>query len=101
MSQNTAAHTAGPWSEEATGSQPGAFSVTGDGNQLVALVYGRTREEQRANARLITAAPELLAAALAAFEWADRHMPDNLDWDYADVKGKLSAAIAAAKGGAL
>ena len=54
-------HTPGPWAEDAkhTG---GARAVIGDGQQLVALVYGRAREEQSANARLIAAAPDLLAA---------------------------------------
>lgn len=56
-------HTSEPWVSEATGVQPGAFSVVGDGQQLVALVYGKTREEQAANARLVSAAPALLKIA--------------------------------------
>lgn len=48
-------HTPGPWAEDEkhTG---GARAIIGDGQQLVALVYGRTAEEQAANAKLIAAA---------------------------------------------
>ena len=48
--------TKGPWTYEATGSQPGAFSIVGDAPQMVALVYGETRDAQRKNARLIAEA---------------------------------------------
>ncbi len=62
MSDTGNTHTPGPWVSEATGQQPGAFSVVGDGRQLVALVYGENREAQKANAALIDAAPDLLEA---------------------------------------
>jgi hypothetical protein len=54
-------YTTGPWCDD-TGSAIGARAVVGDGQQLAALVYGRTRDEQVANARLISAAPDLLEA---------------------------------------
>lgn len=49
-------HTLGPWKEEDDG-KIGARVVIGDGQQLVALVYGRTLEEQRANVAVICAMP--------------------------------------------
>lgn len=67
MTTPKAAHTPGPWAqdEKHTG---GAVAVIGDGSQLVALIYGRTREEQEANTNGISALPDLLAAGHEAVE---------------------------------
>lgn len=82
------------------------------GDQYVAVASGRIAggwSEVMANARLIAAAPGLLAAckvALAQFEVIDRHF-DNFDpegdlrWSDPETMGLLRAAIADAepKGG--
>lgn len=64
-------HTAGPWAEDEkhTG---GAKAIIGDGNQLVALVYGKTTEERDANARAICSVATL---ALPKSEWHEDFGP--------------------------
>lgn len=49
-------HTLGPWREDED-HRIGARAIIGDGQQLVALVYGRTPEEQVANVAVICAMP--------------------------------------------
>ena len=63
-------HTKGPW--EADPANEAVFDPKD--NTTLADVFGDTREERTANARLIAAAPELLEAckgALAALEQMD------------------------------
>lgn len=55
-----AKHTPEPW-VGGNSTNTGAHELIGDGQQLVALVYGRTKEEQDANLALLTAAVRLLA----------------------------------------
>lgn len=45
--------TPGPWVGQNTGVQPGAFTVTGEAQQMVALVYGKDYAEQQDNTALI------------------------------------------------
>ena len=54
-------HTPGPWH---IGGHNGGdlIMATGDDEGVLATVYGTTQNEYAANARLIAAAPELLAA---------------------------------------
>lgn len=58
------AHTPGPWklSEEDTGMNDSGTILDPYGHVIVTDVYGRTDDEAEANARLIAAAPDLLAA---------------------------------------
>lgn len=49
-------HTLGPWKED-DDHKIGARAIIGDGQQLVALVYGRTPEEQVANVAMICSRP--------------------------------------------
>lgn len=51
-----------------------------------------------AEARLIAAAPDLLAALEAVLEWIDTGMVDGVGFDDASVAQSLRAAIAKAKG---
>jgi hypothetical protein len=91
-------HTPGPW--EATG------NVVHRGIQTVALVYSTPREQCEADARLIAAAPDLLAALkelLAAERFSNRPpetvMEAELKLDRIRAAGiQAQAAIAKATG---
>jgi hypothetical protein len=90
-------HTSEPWiiDEAALKNESGAIQITetdSDG-QLIALVYGETIEAQRANARLIAAAPELLVQLQTAL----RHI-ENIQEKYKpEVKFAVGGYIAAIK----
>lgn len=56
-------HTDGPWNEDSTDTG-GARAVIGDGQQLVALVYGKDIEQQSANARIVSAGRDFYEAAM-------------------------------------
>lgn len=59
-------HTPGPWNKYSDNRGIGALQIDGDNSsQLVSLVYGRDKDEQNANAKLIAAAPELFDALIA------------------------------------
>lgn len=58
-------HTLGEWiCEIQNGVRFGAFDAVSksDGSATIAIVYGQNDDERRANAKLISAAPELLEA---------------------------------------
>lgn len=59
-------HTPGPW--KAGVSEYKVYSVPRPEDDEIARVYGDTREEQRSNAALIAAAPELLEM-LRKLQW--------------------------------
>lgn len=61
--------TSGPYSTESAFHTPDRHSVVVAGKQLVALVYGETKEAQAANARLLAAAPDLLEVLRQAATW--------------------------------
>ncbi len=89
---STAAHTPGPWV-----TRPGdgcAEIYAGEPRDLVCTVEGGTQQSDMANATLIAAAPDLLAAmrALGDFIHQDEYpLP-------ADLLEQCSAAIAKAEG---
>lgn len=90
---NETKHTPGPWEFEPTGHGPGHIAADCEGaiRDGVATVWGRTSEDTfDANARLIAAAPDLLAACKGLIENID-----NPDWSDID---KIRAAIARAEG---
>ncbi len=82
-------HTPGPWATD------GGDTVVAMGNQIVVTAPapdGASREEMKANARLIAAAPDLLAVLENMFtEFGD------FEYDVAAISA-ARAAIAKAKG---
>lgn len=91
--------TPGLWVVESMGMKPGAFSVVGDGQQMVALVYGRNRKEQQANANAIGALPDLLRALVLARKEIVHRLGGNerLIKSSAPIFG-IDAALAKAEG---
>ena len=76
----TTAHTPGPWGYRNSDRSPVALVPATDGPAL-AMVYlsdpgtRKRTPEYAANAALLAAAPDLLAAAKAALECIERHVP--------------------------
>lgn len=75
----SAVHTAGPWQRHYSSSSPDEWVIGGEGFAPVIAFVTRDEEDDmpgatvEANARLIAAAPELLAAARAAYEMSPFH----------------------------
>ena len=101
-------HTPGPWTVEQDnfGDGDGWQTVVQAGKELVAAVWPSTEDdnnhdipgEGQANARLIAAAPDLLAALGLAETWLMRGAHDPLLAAEAEVLRSIRAAIAKAKG---
>lgn len=92
-------HTPGPWSQDKYGNVISADKETikVEGVSL----SGRSTEETRANARLIAAAPELLAALEAMLEAVRQNIdgiPPTADQIFAKAGHSAVAAIAKATG---
>lgn len=80
-------HTPGPWRLSTVGAVPHA-EITSDSGSIALVALGR--KESQENARLIAAAPDLLAACeLALYAFETRAV---IDW------GELERAIAKARG---
>ena len=100
-------HTAGPWHVTEHGVREQEFEIrTADDERHVAAIYGPTDKEDVANARLIAAAPELLAAldAIRArlageFDHPALSAVGPLATERGDVDYIASTAIAKARGG--
>ena len=76
-------HTPGPWRVQ-IGDEPGEWDVTTDEDEpwfICTCHDGIDGNPQRANAKLIAAAPDLLAALKYAFRFVDR---DRCDWAFID-----------------
>ena len=86
------AHLPAPWTAESIthsglhkDEQWGFTQIKGPNGELITTLYGTGRdspcggEVQRANARLIVAAPDLLDAAEEAFRC--RGHPEDIDWE--------------------
>lgn len=97
---NTQKHTQGPWSVAFYGETE--RPVIKHGDQSIADVRGCELDDSTshslANARLIAAAPELLAAAEALVEFADGNNRLNLTGKLAESVGLARAAIAKSEG---
>ena len=91
----SAAHTPGPWTILPNTPHFVRAMHPTDGMQPVATVY-HFDGELEANARLIAAGPDLLAAARLAVEWAEQVPAPYRDWPHVAA---ARAAIAKAKGG--
>lgn len=96
-------HTPGPWTIRPYNfdNVRGAHGVFPEGRRIPIChsIMGGDLEEADANAALIAAAPELLAALRAAEVWAE-HIEDDESRVPVDVRLAMRAAIAKAQGGA-
>ena len=97
MTTTNATHTPGPWQSMHAGNanDEHARTIRSYGGAWIADVLRQGTEADRAaNARLIAAAPDLLAALQHVFDAAeDGGDMNDIDWDM------LRAAIARAEGG--
>ena len=97
----SAAHTPGPWSwgddyQGLFGSGPNNEVLTHYNYEGMHLSYG---DKQAANARLIAAAPDWLAALQKVMTWIDNWSPDfTQDNEWRDDEPVIRAAIARATG---
>lgn len=96
-------HTPGPWKAvEANTDYSGTFNrilSISDAEIAPARAYGDTEEQRHANARLIAAAPDLLAALESAASWVGQYeeLPDHAPAARA-MGVVIRAAIARARG---
>lgn len=96
QTQNQTKHTPGPWGCLDTSNHAHDYRLTKpDGRPLPLTVEANDHSEQRANARLIAAAPELLAALEVVLAFSGKDMPSG--WGH--IAGFCEKAIAKAKGG--
>ena len=97
----SAQHTPGPWKLDgaANTNDLDIIAPTGRITMLDCEISEVSEDVLTANARLIAAAPELLAALRAAEEWAE-HIEDDESRVPVDVRLAMRAAIAKATGGA-
>jgi hypothetical protein len=92
----THTHTQGPWHPVTLGASPDhSWAIDSELHEVARLPeWPDNQAEAEANARLIAAAPEMLAALEELC--ADKYLADPIN---ADRMGKAKAAIAKAKGG--
>jgi hypothetical protein len=96
---NTQKHTQGPWRCVDTSNHAHDYRLlAANGAPLPLNVVANDHSEQRANARLIAAAPDLLAVASALVEFADGNNRINLTGKLALAVGLARAAISKAEG---
>lgn len=75
----TTKHTSGPWRYEPGRDGRPPYVIRGTEGGFV--VVGMTADRQEADARLISAAPELLEACMAMLEWDDREQDHAVDFN--------------------
>ena len=92
MKADTHTHTSGPWHLGRRAGNPAIYSQ--DGAEIADVLHV-TNGDWRGNARLIAAAPDLLAALKELL--ADKYLADPIN---ADRMAKTRAAIAKAERGA-
>lgn len=69
-------HTPGPWKQHETEGKIYA-SIRGPRNETIADCGSRSDQQAQANARLIAAAPELLASLMAIYEMVPFDVPES------------------------
>lgn len=106
--ESVAKHTPGPWMDEVLAREGKRFIYGGSGGYSIGYVFdGRPDDEGRANARLIAAAPDMLAAL--QFYADEKNYDDNgapfrvgqehgQEYEELDVGKKARAAISRALG---
>lgn len=99
MTTNIATHTPGPWTITRESDTHPLAIQTAEGTVAYVRHMGRPDPEWQANARLIAAAPELLAALESMVDMFERHIdgrpgPDDAAARWDDAR----AAIAKARG---
>jgi len=87
-------HTPGPWQSFNGGAVVGTVEDR-DGSTYVADIRHRANGESAANARLIAAAPDMLAALVSALSVLDAEAEARGAEDSADYYGGSAAAAAA------
>lgn len=97
----SAQHTPGPWKLDgaANTNDLDIIAPTGRITMLDCEISEVSEDVLTANAHLIAAAPDLLAALRAAEEWAE-HIEDDENRVPIDVRLAMRDAIAKARGGA-
>ena len=100
---NTTKHTPGPWVVQHEGSQTIIVSRTAQesdsGGPTVSYIYNHESRQSKANARLISAAPELLEALQLALATLNRVHPPTSPFDSTQgTRDVINAAITKAKG---
>jgi hypothetical protein len=106
MTSSVSTHVPGPWAvaQPSADGNSSAHIEIHDPFGRTATVYGEVDDEEtQCTARLIAAAPDLLAALQAEQEWCERAYDGTLDpeWDYETMVGDLRrAALAKVIGGA-
>jgi hypothetical protein len=106
VTSSTAGHTAGPWRLQILGQQEadlinrGTFMGLSGGSGAPTTLDAADAEEWEANARLIAAAPELLAALEKAEELYHLGIINAPDGLFDEVQSLRRAAIAKATGAA-
>lgn len=97
----TAQHTPGPWkiSGDDVIAVAGSTGFSAGANPAIAFIYETLDQSRAINARLIAAAPELLAACNVAEELIDDLIrAPKVKHNRKQILAKLRAAIAKAKG---
>ena len=95
---NESNHTPGEWEIRDNDYFPNQKTIETDGSSRVIAVIDKSDEEDLANARLIAAAPELLAALMVLVDHAREAYPHFEDTRGQRDIGEALAAIAKAKG---
>lgn len=102
--KNTQKHTQGPWKsyfygKDSYGRTIATVAANDGSNRICELSpFDLPQDEINPNARLIAAAPDLLAVTLALVEFADGNNRINLTGKLAEAVGLARAALAKAEG---
>lgn len=89
MTKHSFGHSFGPWAVFSTPLGVGVSNADADVAHCNGFDGRRSREEEEANARLIAAAPDLLAAAVHALDGA---VADDMDDWFAELRAAVTKA---------
>ena len=103
--ETTASHTTGPWMKQDLGQKSGypnwhEYAIRDKKTNVCLAVIGNVdryfEKNNEANARLIAAAPDLLAALKEMIAWQDT--PAHIRGDFPPIQKRCKAVIAQAEG---